>query len=148
MNDETQVHTTPHRCPECDGPIRLEFTRSEDGGDVTSETYECRDCRKSFMLLDFRIAETHRGLEEWVPDGSEVSGPTYGPDGHDFIRWRVDFPDGVVARVSFLTEQLVNARDTLWDTIRVHSLLQGGSGNYRVEPGGVVLPNPPEWKGW
>ena len=66
-------------------------------------------------------------------------------DRHDFIRWRVDFPDGVVARVSFRTEQLVSAPDALWETIRVHSLLQGGSGNYRVEPGGVVRSDPPEW---
>ena len=57
MNDETHVQTTPYSCPECGGPIRLEFTRPEGGWSVTSETYECRDCGKSIELVDLQAGE-------------------------------------------------------------------------------------------
>ena len=142
MNDETSVRTTPHRCPECGGPIRMEVIHGED----TSVAYECADCRKSFTLLDLQIGLMHRRLEGWVPEGSKIHGPTYRPEeSRDFTRWRCDFPDGVVARVSFRSIDLENAQDALWETIQGHSLLQGKSGDFRVEKGGVVLGNPPEW---
>jgi hypothetical protein len=86
-------------------------------------------------------------LEEWVPEGSKVYGPTFPPGSKDFIRWRVDFPDASVARVSFRMTDIENAQDALWETIREKSLLRGGSGNFRVEPG-IVMGDPIEWEGW
>ena len=94
------------------------------------------------------VEQMHQELQRWVPEGSEVYSAGYLPtDSREFIGWRVDFPDGVVARVSFRAEHVESALDALWDTIQSHSLLQGKSGNYRVEPG-VVIPNPAEWSPW
>lgn len=91
--------------------------------------------------------QMHRRLEEWVPEGSKVHGPTYPPGSQDFIRWRVDFPDQGVARISFRTTDVQNAQNALWQTIRNRSLLLGRSGSFRVEPG-TVMGDPSEWENW
>jgi hypothetical protein len=91
------------------------------------------------------VDRMHRLLEEWVPEGSKVYGPTFPPNSREFIRWRVDFPDGAMARVSFRATDVENAQDAIWETIRDKSLLRGGSGSFRVEPG-TVIGNPWEWE--
>ena len=121
MNDDTSVQTTPHRCPECGGPIRVEVTR----GETTSVAYECADCRKSFTLLDLQIAKLQRRLEEWVPEGSEVRLAGYCDPSRELIGWHIEFPDGVVSRVSFWASEVENNEDDLWTVIQSHSLLQG-----------------------
>ena len=64
MNDEINVHASHHPCPDCDGQMVLEFTRAEAGGDVTSETYECRDCGASFELRKGVLVKQADDLEE------------------------------------------------------------------------------------
>ncbi len=147
MNDETSVRTTPHRCPECGGPIRMEVTR----GEATSVVYECAECRTTFTLLELRSHEMQIGLDEWVPEGSEVhrASPNSLNASRELIGWRIEFPDGVVSRVSFWSSDVENDQADLWTAIQSHSLLQGKPGNMRiVARGGVIIPNPREWRGW
>ena len=143
MNDETSVQTNPHRCPECGGPIRMEVTR----GESTSVAYECADCRKSFTLLDLQIAKLQRRLEEWVPEGSEVRLAGYRDPSRELIGWRIEFPDGVVSRVSFRTNEVEQAQDDLWTVIQGEPYLQGKPGNMRIMRS-AVMGSPAEWDGW
>ena len=64
MNDEINVHASSYPCPECDGQMRLEFTRAEAGGDVTSEVHECRDCGESFELREGELVRVTDELQE------------------------------------------------------------------------------------
>ena len=144
LNDDTSVQTTPHRCPECGGPIRMEVTR----GEATSVAYECADCGKSFTLLDLQIAAMQRRLIGWVPEGSEVRRvhPDSPDPSREVVGWWIEYPDGVVCRVSFWTSEVEHSQDDLWAVIQSGPFLQGKSGNMRITLSGV-MGKPGEWAG-
>ena len=50
-------------------------------------------------------------LKEWVPEGSEVRLAGSRDPSRELIGWRIEFPDGVVARVSFSTSDVEHAQD-------------------------------------
>jgi len=123
----------------------MEVTRGED----TSVAYECADCQKSFTLMEIQIGLMHRRLEGWVPEGSKVRRASLdSPDpSRELIGWRIEFPDGVVSRVSFRTIEVEQAQDDLWTVIQGEPYLQGSPGNMRIMRSGV-MGSPPEWDGW
>ena len=87
----------------------------------------------------------HRWLAEWIPEGASLYGPTRGPRRpQETWRWRIDFADGGVCRVSFVLSEVesMHGRAGICSSIRKKRLIQGRPDTYRIYANGGVVPNP------